>query len=72
VGWQPNGNVEPLDLNAVNDFYAMGPQPQDLIRSAYTDNGVRLPVTYWAAKPGSSPTQWTLTGLGMNKPPVST
>ena len=60
--WVPTPNVEPLDTEAVNSFYAAGP----------TQRGGGG-VTYWLASPvpgNSSVMAYSLTGLGRGMPPI--
>ena len=59
--WSPTGDVDPLDMTAVNSFYNNGP-----IR---TELSVVAPITYWKQ---TSPNVWGLTGLGSGLAPVST
>jgi hypothetical protein len=72
AGWQPGPFVDPLDSNAVNDFYNAGP-----MRPARQWGGGfgPKPVTYWLATPqptNSSVTLWSLVGLGIGKAPLFT
>jgi hypothetical protein len=64
--WVPTGAVEPLDNDALDAFYAAGPQQPDLIRPRWTNDNAQLPRTYWRQIPGSP--RWTLTGLGVDLP----
>ena len=60
--WVPTPNVEPLDGEAVNSFYAAGP-------SGRGGGG----VTYWLASPvpgNSSVMSYSLTGLGAGLSPI--
>ena len=78
LGWVPTLAVDPLDLPAVNAFYAAGPraggQYEDLNpfdNQNYSALGSLLgaqvkPVTYWV-RVG---TLWGLTGLGSNLAPI--
>jgi hypothetical protein len=61
--WKPSGECEPLDQEAVDAFYAMGPQPLGLIRSSFRH--VPFPVTYWAKRKGGA---YELVGLGAGRP----
>jgi hypothetical protein len=78
-GWIPSLAVDPLNLEAVNAYYAAGPRSV-----AYDDNptfggaiwptwGQEMvpmapPVTHWAQVPGTK--TYALTGLGISKPPI--
>jgi hypothetical protein len=70
IGWKPNGNVDPLDANAVTAFYALGPQPLGLVRGSF--QLVAAPTTYWKATPitGSDAMSYSLTGLGDALTPI--
>lgn len=72
-GWVPTGNVEPLNSDAVNAFYAAGPQLMGLIQSPY-GQAVGPPITYWKKVGGFGSgfapgflgqTLYQLTGLGI-------
>jgi hypothetical protein len=65
--WRPSNAVEPLDAEAVDAFYAAGPQVVPLVSERW--NVVTQPTTYWRQLPGGR--QWALTGLGALLPPVS-
>jgi hypothetical protein len=62
--WKPTGEVEPLDAEAVDAFYAAGPQPCGLIRSSWFH--VPLPRTHWKRTKGG---EFVLVGLGAGRPP---
>jgi hypothetical protein len=64
--WKPTGEVEPLDAEATDAFYAMGPQPCGLIRSSWQH--VPFPKTYWVRRKG----EFVLVGLGEGRPTVVT
>jgi hypothetical protein len=61
----PNGACEPMDLEALAAFHALGPQPTPAVF-----NGLRVsaPKTRWIASaiPGSPHRRWKLTGLGQD------
>jgi hypothetical protein len=63
--WKPTGMCEPLDREAVDAFYAMGPQPCGLIRSSWFH--VPFPTTYWRRTKGGA---YELVGLGAGRPPM--
>jgi hypothetical protein len=73
VAWIPGPFVDPLDANAVNDFYNAGP-----MRPARQWSGGfgPKPVTYWLASfpqpTNSSVMRWQLTGLGAALAPLFT
>jgi hypothetical protein len=63
--WVPTGQVEALDQSAVDAVWAAGPKPLGLVRSSF--RYVAFPKTYWVR----SGNQFSLTGLGANKPPIT-
>src|SRR6516225_4682921 len=69
VGWIPDGGVDPLDPNAVEDFWNAGPQALPLILPRWVGRSVPPPVTYWVLVPGTS-WAYSLTGLGANRGPA--
>lgn len=82
IGWVPTPNVDPLNTQAVQNFYNAGPQQGGLIRQQFTPTvgspflPIGPPVTYWlnvgGFSGGFSPgfmggiPLWQLTGLGAN------
>jgi hypothetical protein len=68
AGWIPDGGVDPLDPNAVEDFFNAGPQATPPILPRWVGRSVPPPVTYWVL---SGPNfTYSLTGLGANRGPA--
>jgi hypothetical protein len=70
IGWKPTPNVEPLDVAAVNAFYAAGPQQPGLIRSQFSGIYIAPPITFWQSIALGDATLWQLTGLGATLAPI--
>jgi hypothetical protein len=66
IGWVPDGQVDPLDPDAVEAFFAVGPQPMGPIGSRWVAQSVPPPVTYWVLVDRATFT-YALTGLGANR-----
>jgi hypothetical protein len=63
TGWVPSGQVDPLDPQAVEDFFNAGVQLTGPVRQQWSNQPVPVPKTYWVK---TGPNQWSLTGLGSN------
>jgi len=64
AGWTPTADVDPLDTDAVDAFYANGPLLGGLINSQWTGRVITAPTTYWYQV---SANRWALTGLGADQ-----
>lgn len=66
--WVPTADVEPMDSQAVDFFYSVGPQLGGVIRTQFSNRIIYAPATYWKA---IAPNLWALTGLGASKDPIA-
>jgi hypothetical protein len=66
AGWVPTPNVDPLDTDAVNAFYAVGPVMPGPVRAQWSTIAVPAPTTYWTRLQSG---MWALTALGAQLAP---
>jgi hypothetical protein len=62
-GWTPPGCVDPIDANAIQDFWNVGPQPAPLARTQFSTQSVAALQIFWRCV-NPTTNQYQLTGAG--------